>query len=69
MSTIPFNQLDKNAFPFFSLTKYIEYNFIHIYMLQTMCLKKNGIKVKKDGTDAENMHAHADKKKKKGFLK
>lgn len=30
-----------------------------------MCLKKNGIKVKKDGTDAENMHAHADKKKKK----
>lgn len=30
-----------------------------------MCLKKNGIKVKKDGTDAENTHAHADKKKKK----
>lgn len=33
-----------------------------------MCLKKNGIKVKKDGTDAENMHAHADKKKKKRLL-
>lgn len=30
-----------------------------------MCLKKNGIKVKKDGTGAENTHAHADKKKKR----